>query len=104
MPLCSCDSFLGINGENTMFKRYAIAASAVLALLLPLTRTMGATATTAPATNPKLPTLFIVGDSTVHNSGRGQCGWGDVIGDQFDLARINVVNRARGGRSSRTFI
>jgi len=52
---------------------------------------------------PTKPTLFIVGDSTVHNTAEGLQGWGDVIGEFFDQSRINVVNRARGGRSSRTF-
>lgn len=50
-----------------------------------------------------LPTLYLIGDSTVNNSGEGFVGWGNVIGDYFDRAKINVVNRARGGRSSRTF-
>lgn len=58
--------------------------------------------------NPKLPTLYIIGDSTVRNGqgdGRnGQWGWGDVIGKYFDPAKINVVNWALGGRSSRTYI
>ena len=58
--------------------------------------------------NPRLPTLFIVGDSTVRNGkgdgSNGQWGWGDLISEYFDPARINVVNRALGGRSSRTFI
>src|SRR5215204_2640956 len=50
-----------------------------------------------------LPTLFIIGDSTVNNSGEGFQGWGNVIGDLFDKSKINIENRARGGRSSRTF-
>jgi rhamnogalacturonan acetylesterase len=50
-----------------------------------------------------LPTLFIIGDSTVNNSGEGMQGWGNVIGEFFDKTKINVINRARGGRSSRTF-
>ncbi|HKX84467.1 MAG TPA: rhamnogalacturonan acetylesterase [Pyrinomonadaceae bacterium] len=50
-----------------------------------------------------LPTLFIIGDSTVNNSGEGVQGWGNVIGKYFDESKIKVVNRARGGRSSRTF-
>ena len=58
---------------------------------------------TRPATNPNLPTLFIIGDSTVRTSGNGQQGWGDPIAELFDRSRINVVNRARGGRSSRTY-
>lgn len=50
-----------------------------------------------------VPTLFIIGDSTVNNSSEGFQGWGNVIGEMFDTSKINVVNRARGGRSSRTF-
>ena len=55
-----------------------------------------------PSLNPTSPTLFIVGDSTVKNSGK-ELGWGTPIATHFDQTRINVVNRARGGRSSRTF-
>jgi lysophospholipase L1-like esterase len=59
------------------------------------------------ALNPKLPTLFVVGDSTAHNQAPGnsdQLGWGDHLAPFFDTTRINVANRARAGRSSRTFI
>ncbi len=55
-------------------------------------------------TNRSFPLLFIVGDSTVHNPGRGERGWGDVIGRNFDTNKIRVENHALGGRSSRTFI
>jgi lysophospholipase L1-like esterase len=48
--------------------------------------------------------LFIVGDSTVHNPGRSERGWGDVIGKSFDTNKIRVENHALGGRSRRTFI
>src|SRR4030095_651994 len=48
-------------------------------------------------------TLFIIGDSTVKNSTGDLQGWGDPIADYFDQAKLRVVNRARGGRSSRTF-
>ena len=54
------------------------------------------------AINPKLPTLFIVGDSTL-NSNAPLRGWGQELAQFFDLSKINVVNRAIGGRSSRTF-
>lgn len=58
--------------------------------------------------NPQLPTLFIIGDSTVRNGQgdgkNGQWGWGDIVGDYFDQSKLNVVNWALGGRSSRTFI
>lgn len=59
----------------------------------------------APAAEAtRLPTLWIIGDSTVKNGTRGQQGWGDPIADYFDSARIRVMNRARGGRSSRTYL
>ena len=50
----------------------------------------------------KLPTLWIVGDSTL-NSNAPLRGWGQELAQFFDLTKINVVNRAIGGRSSRTF-
>ena len=50
------------------------------------------------------PTLYIIGDSTVHNTGKGLMGWGDCIGEMFDNSRIEVQNHAMGGRSSRTFL
>ncbi|MCF7972970.1 MAG: rhamnogalacturonan acetylesterase [Phycisphaerae bacterium] len=49
-----------------------------------------------------VPTLFIAGDSTASNSVLN--GWGSHLYKFFDPARLRVVNRARGGRSSRTFI
>jgi lysophospholipase L1-like esterase len=52
--------------------------------------------------NPALPTLFVVGDSTARN--QANLGWGDHLAHYFDTSRINVANRAMGGRSSRTFI
>jgi len=54
--------------------------------------------------DPALPTLFLVGDSTVKCGTRGQRGWGEEFGKYFDPAKVNVVNVAIGGRSSRTFI
>jgi lysophospholipase L1-like esterase len=54
--------------------------------------------------NPKLPTVFVAGDSTANNHANGGLGWGDPFINYFDLTRANVLNRARGGRSSRTFV
>ena len=59
---------------------------------------------TPAALDPNLPTLFIVGDSTAAENGDGAVGWGMPFPSFFDLTKINVANRARGGRSSRTFI
>src|SRR6201987_2946496 len=61
-----------------------------------------------PPANPKLPTLFLVGDSTVRNGhadgAGGQWGWGAPLVDLFDTTKINVDNRAIGGRSRRPHI
>jgi lysophospholipase L1-like esterase len=62
--------------------------------------------------NPALPTLFLIGDSTVRNGAgdgqglgaAGQWGWGEPIVAYFDPVKINVVNRAVGGLSSRTYL
>lgn len=56
-----------------------------------------------------LPTLWLIGDSTVRNGSKGnngpdgQWGWGAPLVAYFDLTKINVVNRALGGTSSRSF-
>jgi lysophospholipase L1-like esterase len=58
--------------------------------------------------DPRLPTLFLIGDSTVRNGrgdgANGQWGWGEPLVDRFDTDKVNVVNRAVGGLSSRTFL
>jgi lysophospholipase L1-like esterase len=54
--------------------------------------------------NPQVPTIFVVGDSTANNHANGALGWGDPFVSYFDTTKINVLNRARAGRSSRTFI
>ncbi|MBN2182602.1 MAG: hypothetical protein JW715_11875, partial [Sedimentisphaerales bacterium] len=61
-----------------------------------------------PVFDPNLPTLFLVGDSTVRTGSlgdgiNGQWGWGAPIADYFDRTRINVLNRAMGGTSSRSY-
>jgi len=50
------------------------------------------------------PTLFLIGDSTVRNGTRGQMGWGTALLAFFELSRIDITNRALGGRSSRTYL
>ncbi len=53
--------------------------------------------------NRSLPTLYLVGDSTMKVGTKGQRGWGEELAPYFNLEKINVVNQAIGGRSSRTF-
>jgi lysophospholipase L1-like esterase len=60
----------------------------------------------APA-NESVPQLFVAGDSTAsaYKPGpKNQQGWGAVLQPLFDESKLRVVDVARGGRGSRTFI
>src|SRR5436305_12828148 len=50
----------------------------------------------------QIPTTWVIGDSTASNANRR--GWADPFADYFDQAKMRTVNRARAGRSSRTFL
>jgi rhamnogalacturonan acetylesterase len=50
------------------------------------------------------PVVYIIGDSTVRNTNRPQCGWGEMISEFLDTTQIKVSNQAMAGRSTRTFI
>ncbi len=50
------------------------------------------------------PVLYIIGDSTVRNTNRPQCGWGEMISEFLDTTQLKVSNQAMAGRSTRTFI
>lgn len=58
--------------------------------------------------NEDLPSIYLIGDSTVRNGAgdgaNGQWGWGSFLHEWFNEDNVNVVNRAIGGRSSRTYI
>ena len=50
--------------------------------------------------------IFVIGDSTVANYTATQypwAGWGQELNLFFDASKIVVNNRAKGGRSSRTY-
>src|SRR5476651_512608 len=57
----------------------------------------------------KLPTFWLIGDSTVRNGSAGdgtnlnQWGWGAPLTFYFDPQKVNVVNRALGGTSAKSF-
>jgi lysophospholipase L1-like esterase len=59
--------------------------------------------------DPALPTFWLIGDSTVRNGSAGdgtnlhQWGWGAPLTFYFDPRKVNVVNRAIGGASARSF-
>ena len=77
----------------------------ILAIALALCSSIASAADTP--IDPKLPTLFIIGDSTVKNGrdngDQGLWGWGTPLASLFDKTRINIQNRALGGTSSRSF-
>jgi lysophospholipase L1-like esterase len=53
------------------------------------------------------PSLYLAGDSTMAQelaSRRPETGWGEYLQQHFDMDRARVVNLARNGRSTRTFI
>ena len=88
--------------------------SAVAIVLVGMMVAMAQAQTSAPATrpapagsamprNPNLPSLWLIGDSTMQEAASGGTGWGAAIAKMFDNTKINVVNRARGGRSSRSY-
>ncbi len=48
--------------------------------------------------------IFVIGDSTVANGNDTIVGWGKLLPSYFDTSRVTIHNKARGGRSSRTFL
>jgi lysophospholipase L1-like esterase len=50
------------------------------------------------------PTIYLIGDSTTHNSDKETWGWGSIIPNYFNLSEISIENDAMAGRSTRTFI
>ena len=60
-----------------------------------------------PQTSDSKPRLFFTGDSTVKNADNdddGMWGWASLAYTVFDESKITLVNAARAGRSTRTFI
>jgi lysophospholipase L1-like esterase len=57
--------------------------------------------------DPALPTIWLIGDSTVRNGKGngydGQFGWGDPLENYFYPTKANLVNRAIGGTGARTY-
>jgi lysophospholipase L1-like esterase len=83
-------------------RRLARAASTALTVLVLVCGSSGAVAASKDPAR-----LFIAGDSTAATytaTDKNQQGWGAVLQPYFDPAKLQIVNAARGGRSSRTFI
>jgi len=93
-----------VNTTSKLFVSGRVVAVVAMLVTTFASHAAGLLASGARAQQARLPTVFIIGDSTVKNSTNGLQGWGDPIADLFDQARIRIENRARGGRSSRTFL
>jgi lysophospholipase L1-like esterase len=53
---------------------------------------------------PEKKKIYLIGDSTMaDNKNEMACGWGMAFANYCDTTRVEVINKARGGRSSRTF-
>jgi lysophospholipase L1-like esterase len=88
--------------------RFRAALTATVATLV----LAGISFATAPAAPPASaaakPTIFVCGDSTAKNSGRGangnpMQGWGTPIAQFFDPAKVTVNNVGHAGTSSLTY-
>ena len=53
---------------------------------------------------PVKKNVYIIGDSTVAGGDGKIVGWGRELPAFFDTSRVNIFNKARGGRSSRTYL
>lgn len=89
---------------KTLMRRDFLAACAGAALCAALAGTGAFAAFAAEQPAKRLPTVWLIGDSTVNNHATPQAGWGDYLQAFFDESRATVQNKARGGRSSRTFL
>jgi lysophospholipase L1-like esterase len=121
-PLVTPDERVHTNWAGAELNARAVVAGIKALRIAPLVGALTAAGTSVPAAeddrpvvdagrvigeqprDPRLPSLFLVGDSTVKSGGQnGAIGWGERIAPYFDTSKVNVVNHAIGGRSSRTF-
>lgn len=74
---------------------------AVVAILM---QPVAAAAAPAAPARAGHPVLFVCGDSTAARDRPPLLGWAEQLGAFFDPAKLQVENRARAGRSARSFI
>ncbi|MFV0378539.1 MAG: rhamnogalacturonan acetylesterase [Mangrovibacterium sp.] len=97
--------FFDWDHTHTSAKGAALAASKVVAGLKELDNCwLKDYLSPSPLINfPIKKKVFIIGDSTVANGKGETIGWGRELPAFFDSTRIEFYNKARGGRSSRTY-
>src|SRR6185503_17416758 len=60
-----------------------------------------------PATGQTPVTIYLAGDSTMAAKlpeKRPETGWGEALGQFFQEGAVRIDNRAKNGRSTRTFL
>lgn len=95
-----------LNQGNNVIRATAITANGGPNLdYIGLCQTNDPVVTPEPAPTEK-PTIYIASDSTAYSYGASyapQAGWGQFLGQYF-TSNVSIVNRAIGGRSSKTFV
>ena len=100
--------------EGNLLKRVAKkrTLSFLLAVVLALTSIISGNVVETEARKEEAITVFLAGDSTVAdwstiksdaNYYDPQAGWGQMLSNYFDESKVNVVNGAISGYSSKTF-
>ena len=92
-----------VNAESAVEGLRSIEGLALASYLLPEQVDL----LTGSSRRPGCPVVFTIGDSTVKNEDSGDdgmWGWGSVLSELFDTARVTVENHAMAGRSARTFL
>lgn len=92
-----------VNAESAVEGLRSIEGLALASYLLP----EQVDSLTGSSRRPGCPVVFTIGDSTVKNEDGGDdgmWGWGSVLSELFDTARVTVENHAMAGRSARTFL
>ncbi len=58
----------------------------------------------ASVSGANVRTVWLIGDSTVHNGTKGLLGWGTTLAGMYDSKKVKIENRALSGRSSRSYL
>jgi len=69
----------------------------------PANTTATPAAPTTATASAKIPGIFVCGDSTAKNNGKGAQGWGTAIDAYIDPGKAKVNNVAHAGTSSHTY-
>lgn len=89
------------------YLRQSVRRDALCPLVPELMASAPATAPAAKGSKKRKPRVFLTGDSTVKNADKeadGMWGWGSQAYTVFDSTKCEVINAAKAGRSTRTYL